>query len=191
MAAEKNPRQVAGFEMDRLTPFAAAQVYYDVIVLERQPEQRRLRVELTALPRAGVEPVLAQLRQQGLQPDALDVAGGRPGLNLLPPEQRVRRDYWGRRLRTAVMAATLLLVAAAMILPIWQQRLLVMGMMTKVGRLQQAANQALTLRDQLDRDPGGFPDAGAEETDPAAPGGFAAGADRDSPGRHLGGTRAD
>lgn len=151
LAAEKNPRQVAGFEMDRLTPFAAAQVYYDVIVLERQPEQRRLRVELTALPRAGVEPVLAQLRQRGLQPDALDVAGGRPGLNLLPPEQRVRRDYWGRRLRTAMMAATLLLVAAAMILPIWQQRLLVMGMMTKVGRLQQAANQALTLRDQLDR----------------------------------------
>ncbi len=151
LAAEKNPRQVAGFEMDRLTPFAAAQVYYDVTVLERQPEQRRLRVELTVLPRVGVDPVLAQLRQQGLQPDALDVAGGRPGLNLLPPEQRARRGFWERRLHAALMVVTLLLIAAAVILPIWQQRLLVIGVMNKVGQLRQAADQTLTLRNQLDQ----------------------------------------
>ncbi len=151
LAAEKNPRQVAGFEMDRLTPFAASQVYYDATVLERQPEQRRLKVELTALPRASVDPILVQLRQRGLQPDALDVTGGRPGLNLLPPEQRVRRDRWELRLRSMVIVAALLLVAAAAILPIWQQRQLAIGAMSKANRLQQAANQALALRDQLDR----------------------------------------
>ncbi|HRD65353.1 MAG TPA: PilN domain-containing protein [Candidatus Competibacter sp.] len=150
-ATEKNLRQVAGFEMDRLTPFAAAQVYYDATVLERQPEQRRLRVELVAVPRSGVEPVLAQLRQRDLQPDALEVAGGRPGLNLLPPEQRGHRDLWVRRLRGVLIVATLLLVAVAAILPIWQQRALVLGTMAKASRLQQAANQALALRDQLDR----------------------------------------
>lgn len=151
LAAEKNPRQVAGFEMDRLTPFSAGQVFYDTAVLERQPEQRRLKVELIALPRAGVEPVLAQLRQWGLQPDALGVTGGRPDLNLLPPEQRVRRDHWGRRFRSMVIAVTLLLVAAAAVLPIWQQRQLAIGAMSKANRLQPAANQALTLREQLDR----------------------------------------
>jgi general secretion pathway protein L len=151
LAAEKNPRQVAGFEMDRLTPFAAAQVYYDVIVLERQPEQRRLRVELTALPRAVVDPVLVQLRQQGLPPDVLDVASGRPNLNLLPPEQRPHRDLWGQRLRAAAIITSLLLVAAAVTLPIWQQRALVIGVMAKVGQVQKTANQASTLRDQLDK----------------------------------------
>jgi len=151
LAAERNPRQVAGFEMDRLTPFAAAQVYYDVIVLERQPEQRRLRVELTALPRAVVDPVLVQLRQQGLPPDVLDVASGRPNLNLLPPEQRPHRDLWGQRLRAAAIITSLLLVAAAVTLPIWQQRALVIGVMAKVGQVQKTANQALTLRDQLDK----------------------------------------
>ena len=125
-ATEKNLRQVAGFEMDRLTPFAAAQVYYDATVL-------------------------AQLRQRDLQPDALEVAGGRPGLNLLPPEQRGHRDLWVRRLRGVLIVATLLLVAVAAILPIWQQRALVLGTMAKASRLQQAANQALALRDQLDR----------------------------------------
>lgn len=151
LAAEKNPRQVAGFEMDRLTPFAASQVYYDATVLERQPEQRRLKVELTALPRASVDPILVQLRQRGLQPDALDVTGSRSSLNLLPPEQRVRRDHWERRFRSMAIVAALLLVAAAASLPIWQQRQLAIGAMSKANRLQQAANQALTLRDQLDR----------------------------------------
>lgn len=150
-AAEKNLRQVAGFEMDRLTPFTAAQVYYDVAVLERQTEQRRLRVELTALPRTVVDPVLTQLRQRELSPDVLDVAGGRPGLNLLPLEQRVRRGLWGQRLRAAVIGFSLLLVAAAAILPIWQQRQLLLATMTKVSQLQHTANETLSLRDQLDQ----------------------------------------
>jgi general secretion pathway protein L len=151
LAAEKNLRQVAGFEMDRLTPFTASQVYYNVIVLERQSEQRRLRVELTALPRTVVDPVLAQLRQRELSPDVLDVIGGRPGLNLLPPEQRVRRGLWGQRLRAAVIGVSLLLVAAAAILPIWQQRQILLETMAKVSQLQQTANQTLSLRDQLDQ----------------------------------------
>jgi len=167
LAAAKNPRQVAGFEMDRLTPFPASQVYYGVTLLEHQPEQRRLRIELTVLPRADVDPVLAELQdpvlaelqQRGLRPDALDVTGAPPDLNLLPPEQRVRRGVWEKRLRTALILVVLSLVGAAAILPIWQQRLLLIGVqrllligvITKADRLQQAANQALTLRDQLDR----------------------------------------
>ncbi|MBK8897664.1 MAG: PilN domain-containing protein [Candidatus Competibacteraceae bacterium] len=151
LAAEKNLRQVAGFEMDRLTPFTAAQVCYDVAVLERQPEQRRLQVELTALPQLTVEPFLTPLRQRGLPPDVIDVAGGRPDLNLLPLEQRVRRGFWERRLWAVLMATALLLVAAAAILPIWQQRALLIATMVKADQLQPAANQALALRDQLDR----------------------------------------
>lgn len=151
LAAEKNLRQVAGFEMDRLTPFTAAQVYYDATVLERQPESRRLRVELTVLPRAVVDPVLTQLRQQGLPPDALEVAGGRPHLNLLSPEQRPARGLWSQRWRAAVMIVSLSLVAAAVALPIWQQRALLLEAIAKVNQAKKTAHQALTLRDQLDK----------------------------------------
>lgn len=151
LAAEKNLRQVVGFEMDRLTPFTAAQVYYDATVLERQSESRHLRIELTALPRAAVEPVLLQLRQLGLPPDALEVTGGRAHLNLLPTEQRPQRGLWGQRLRTTLALVSLALVAAAVALPIWQQRALAIGTIAKVDRVQKLANQALTLRDQLDK----------------------------------------
>ncbi|MBK8182869.1 MAG: PilN domain-containing protein [Candidatus Competibacteraceae bacterium] len=151
LAAEKNLRQVAGFEMDRLTPFTAAQVYYDVSVVERQPADRRLHVKLTALPRVGVDPILTQLQQRGLQLDTLDVVGGAPDLNLLPVEQRKRRGVWEQRLLGVLIIAALLLVATAAILPIWQQRMLVIETMAKVNRLQQGANQVLNLREQLDR----------------------------------------
>lgn len=151
LAAEKNTRQVVGFDMDRLTPFPAAQVYYDVVVLGRQAELRRLQVELTALPRAGVEPLLAQMQHQGLQADVLDVTEGRPGLNLLPLEQRARGDLRGRRRRVTVVTVSLLLVAMAMLLPIWQQRALLLDTVDQLTRVQRTAQQALTLRDQLDR----------------------------------------
>jgi general secretion pathway protein L len=98
-----------------------------------------------------VDPLLAQLRQQGLLPDVLDVGGGRSSLNLLPPEQRPRRGLWGQRWRAAVIIISLLLVAAAIALPIWQQRMLVMEAIARVDQAQKAANQALTLREQLDK----------------------------------------
>ncbi|MDG4555301.1 MAG: PilN domain-containing protein [Candidatus Competibacter sp.] len=152
LAAEKNLRQVAGFEMDRLTPFSVDQVYYHARVLQRQPEQRRLRIGLTVLPRVAVEPILSRLRQQGLSPDVLDVMGaGGSDLNLLPPEQRVRRGLWGQRLRAMAIAVSLLLVAVASVLPIWQQRSLLLEAIAKSDRIHAAANQSLTLRDQLDR----------------------------------------
>lgn len=151
LAAEKNLRQVAGFDMDRLTPFSADQVYYQVRLLRRQPEQRRLSVELTMLPRSTVDPALLHLQQRGLSPDVLHVAGTDASLNLLPPEQRVRRGLWEQRLRMTVIVVSLSLVLVAALLPIWRQRALLLETMTKTRRLQEAANQALTLRDQLDQ----------------------------------------
>lgn len=152
LAAEKNLRQVAGFEMDRLTPFTAAQVYYDVVVLERLPEQRRLRVELIALPRTYVDPPLHDMVQYGLHPDSLQVTDDNSEHNLLPPDQRrPQHGLQEKRMRIAVMIAALFLLAVAAVLPIWQQRQLVIEMMGKTQQLQQPANQALALRDQLDQ----------------------------------------
>ena len=151
LVAEKNLRQVAGFELDRLTPFTVAQVYYDVVVLERRPDQRRLRVELTALPRSGVEPVLIQLQQRGLAADVLDVVGGRPELNLLPPGQRPHRGLWRKRLQMLTMVISLALVAVAVVLPIWQQHRLVIQTTARINQAQQTANQALNLRERLDQ----------------------------------------
>jgi general secretion pathway protein L len=75
-AAEENLRQVLAFEMDRLTPFPADAVHYDVHVIERNLENRRIRVELMVLPRAAVDPTVQLLRRLGLEPDAVALPRG-------------------------------------------------------------------------------------------------------------------
>lgn len=49
------------------------------------------------------------------------------------------------------MLISLLLIAAAVILPIWQQRALVIRVIAKTAQIQKSASQTLPLRDQLDQ----------------------------------------
>ncbi len=151
MAAAANLRQVLGYEMDRLTPFNASELYYDALIVERHPEQRRIRVELSALPRPEVDAVLATLAALGVAPDVVEVAGSRPGINLLPNEKRPRRGIWPRRLRNVLIAVSLSLALAAAVLPLWQYRTLVIGLQKQVDALQRESGHVLTLREQLEK----------------------------------------
>ncbi|HAS52555.1 MAG TPA: hypothetical protein DCS21_12770 [Gammaproteobacteria bacterium] len=151
MAAAANLRQVLGYEMDRLTPFSASQLYYDALIVERHPEQRRIRVELSALPRSEVDTALGNLAALGVAPDVVEVTGSRPGLNLLPNEKRPRRRVWPRRLRNALIAVSLSLALAATVLPLWQYRMLVIGLQKQVDVLQRESGQVLNLREQLEK----------------------------------------
>ena len=151
MAATANLRQVLGYEMDRLTPFNASQLYYDALIVERHPEQRRIRVELSALPRPEVDAVLGNLAALGVAPDVVEVTGSRPGINLLPNEKRPRRGIWPRRLRNALITVSLSLALAATVLPLWQYRTLVIGLQKQVDVLQRESGHVLNLREQLEK----------------------------------------
>lgn len=116
-AAEENLLQVLGFEMDRQTPFTAAQVYYDARVRSRDAAAKTVQVELALVPRAVIEPELAALANAGLALDAVDgtnVDGTRLGFNLLPADRRARRaDFW-LRLDLALGAVVVLLLGVVM-----------------------------------------------------------------------------
>jgi len=116
-AAEENLLQVLGFEMDRQTPFTAAQVFYDARVLARDAVAKQVRVELAVVPRAAIEPDLAALANAGLALDAVDgtdASGTRLGFNLLPLERRARRaDPW-LRLGLALAAVVVVLLGVVM-----------------------------------------------------------------------------
>ncbi len=109
-AAEENLREVVAFEMDRLTPFAADAVHYDVHVIDRDPESRRIRAELMVLPRATVDPRVEALRGFGLEPEAVALprrgTGGMAWRVPLATNGTNGRKFVGRN-------ATLLLVLAA------------------------------------------------------------------------------
>jgi len=101
---------VLAFEIERQTPFAAADVVHDGRLLGVR-EDGQLQVELVVAPRRALDAQTAQLGAMAGTLSGVDLldAEGRPlGVNLLPPAQRVqRRNPW--RLWNLVLGAVALL----------------------------------------------------------------------------------
>jgi general secretion pathway protein L len=116
-AAADRLRDVLAFEIDRQTPFAAADVDYDARLLERRGDQ--LDVELVVVPRAALEAELQALGPLAGTLAGVDVADGSGGtleVNLLATTRHARREDPWRRWNLVFAAAALLALAAGL----WQ-----------------------------------------------------------------------
>jgi general secretion pathway protein L len=151
LAARDNLLQVVGFEMDRQTPFSLAQVYYAARELPAPAAVGRIQVELVAVLRATLDPLLGRLRAQGIAIDAVDVAeaGDCLGINLLPSEQAPRRMHPRRRLNLALAAACVLLLLLACGEWLHNRQMALEQMQTEVEGMRGEAQQVATLRQQL------------------------------------------
>lgn len=150
LAAERNLRQVITYELDRLTPFPAEMIHFDARVLDHQPDRRSLQVRFALVLRSVLDPLLDRLRKQGLAPQRVTLAGDGSGIDLLPPGRRARRRSRKGYLQNALLIAVLLTLSAALILPLWQQRQLVLELIPEVEQAQREAQQVLVLREQRD-----------------------------------------
>lgn len=72
LAAERDVDRVIGFEMDRLTPFTAADVVWQAVVMRRDQAQRQLLLRLSLVPRRALQPCLDLLVRAGLSPTLLE-----------------------------------------------------------------------------------------------------------------------
>lgn len=150
LAAENNLNQVVGFELDRLTPFNADKVFYDARLLQRQVEARTLQARIGVILRASLAPLLTQLQNAGLMPDRVEVEGDDSGLNLLPTSFKRRRLHSGQRQRRVLWALIILTLCAIAIIPLWQQRSIVVALLPKVDAAQREAQRVIELRERLD-----------------------------------------
>lgn len=150
LVAESRLQQVVGFEMDRITPFARDQIYYDVRVLDRQPSARRIRVRVNVVLRTFLDPLLERLREMGLPSDRVGVVGEADEVDLLPPERRPRERPLVRRLQWTLAVMALVLSAMAAALPLWQQRSLVQDLMRQETAARRQAESVVALRERLD-----------------------------------------
>jgi general secretion pathway protein L len=143
-AAEENLRQVLWFEMDRQTPFRPEAVYFDYRLIQRQPGQGSLRVDLAVAPRTAVDPLLAMLDRMGLSVQRMPPLAGE-GMNLLPAEQRRRPVDWRGWTRRGLAGMAVALLLAVVALPLYQdhQRLTRLEQAVSVARSEALAVQRL------------------------------------------------
>ena len=154
-AAADRLREVVGFEIDRQTPFTAAQVHYDVRLLDRYGD--RIEVELVAVPRAALDRALEQLGPVSATlagADVIDGDGEPLGVNLLPAVARSRREDPMRRWNALLVAAALLALVAAGWQSLHNRRaaadVLARSIDSRIGEARRAAAQRQQLADLVE-----------------------------------------
>jgi general secretion pathway protein L len=150
LAAKDDLDQMLRFEMDRLTPFRADEVYFAHRVLGSDARNRRLSVELQLAPKREIERVLEAARSFGIVPSRIELAGGAENagrLNLLPGESGYS-TLEGRLSRVLALLALLLAVSAVAI-PLQRQRATVAKLQAEVTAARAEAEESLALRDRL------------------------------------------
>ncbi|HEX5304872.1 MAG TPA: PilN domain-containing protein [Dyella sp.] len=152
LAARDNLAQVAGFEIDRQTPFRAEQVVMDVRELDQPAGEGRFAAELIVLPRAALDPLLERLAALRIRVDAVDLLsadGHRVGANLLAPALRPRRSDPRRRLNLALGVTSVVLVLLALGQWLHNRQLALDAMQAQVDAMRGEAQQVAALRQQL------------------------------------------
>ncbi len=152
LAAESNLRQALAFEMDRHTPFRAADVHFDYRVVHRDRERGQLRIELVVAPRGPMDQQVDAVTARGLAPGGVDVAlDGRPaGLNLLPPERRHRVINRRTRMNLLLGAVAVLVLALVMAQSLWLRQAQVESLELAIEDVAVEARRVQNIRTQIE-----------------------------------------
>jgi general secretion pathway protein L len=154
-ATEENLPQVLAFEMDRLSPFAAAEVYFDQRVVSRDAATGQIVAELAIARREAVDARMRELRALGLSVQGValrDDARRAEPFDLLPSEQRGERETPRERLvRNVLIGAVALLFLAVLVFPIWKKREAVLAMLPVVEKAAGEARATDAVVRELER----------------------------------------
>ena len=154
-ATEENLAQVLAFEMDRLSPFKADEMYFDQRVVSRDAAAAQIVVELAMARRELVDARVAALRELGVsvQGVALREDARQAGaFDLLPSEQRGERETPRERLvRNVLLGGVALLFVAALAFPVWSKREAVKAMLPVVEKARVDAQATDAVVRELER----------------------------------------
>jgi general secretion pathway protein L len=153
-ATEENLHAVIGFEMDRLTPYRAEDVFFAAELAERLPEEEKIRVRLRIVPRAQVQRPLEALQAAGIVADGLHHFdhGGRSLIILFDPgtptsAERSKAKQWNMALTTLCVV----LLIAAVAVPIARNKTLLAAIEAREAAARKEAMAAVAIRDELQR----------------------------------------
>ncbi len=152
-AVEEELNQTLAFELDRYTPFRPEQVYFDAVVVGRDPARKLLRVDWVAALKSVVDGAVKQVEAWGAVPVA--VVPGPPAaaptrLNLLPGVRRTLPLQWRRWQVWAPLALVVVFALTASGVPLLQKREYAIALGAQTAVAEQRALAADALRQQLE-----------------------------------------
>jgi general secretion pathway protein L len=155
LAVQDRLQQVLGYELDRLTPLKASELYYDFRVKQKNLSAGTCTVELAAAPRMRVDPMLAEAKRRNinitrmlLSPSDVDTS-----LDLFKIAHATADD--GNKPRSWITPALIGLCAALVImlvaLPLWQMRQYIVALQPIEAVAKTDAEVASVVQRQLEK----------------------------------------
>ncbi|MBK1694764.1 hypothetical protein CKO09_08440 [Chromatium weissei] len=149
---QSNLPQVMRHELDRLSPFQPNDVIFDYVLLpSTTPQPSRITLVLALCRRDRVTDWLTRFNRAGTPIECIDWRGAWTGANLLPSEQRPPPRGRQLNMTHGLLIATLLLVAATLITPIWQKNRHVEALNSELRRMRTQAIAVDEVRQALER----------------------------------------
>jgi general secretion pathway protein L len=148
LAAEWTIERVLLHEIERVTPFATADLFWTWSVERRNDALGRLQVCLSLVPKASVSAAIAAMRQAGAPLSVLEaeLPGGVP--RRMPLREAGPRSWGGRRFALACsLCATLAVIAVA--IPFVDQSLAAQRYEDRLTYLRPGMRQVETLRQRI------------------------------------------
>ncbi len=146
-----NLRQVVRYELDRLTPFVAKDVYFDARVVGAVARGTKLDVEVAVLRRDAAADWLERLREARSPAARLAWVGAWPGANLLPREERPKPKRLGSLVTQLLWILVLASVVGSLVTPLWQKQRALEVLDAELRRVRADAVEVEQVREALER----------------------------------------
>jgi len=152
VSARQHLEGLLGFEMDRETPYARDEVYWDYAIRRQDRANNRLDVDLVIVPRSMVDPLTEAARRAGFDFNGIEVAAGVNQTTLIRLGER-RRWQWLRSQKplAAMAAAACVLAVGTIAVPFIRQQNAIADADAAVVALTDEAHEAAKLRQAVDQ----------------------------------------
>lgn len=152
LAASNNLKEILGFEMDRLTPFKAEQVYFDWEIKNKDAQQQKINLKLYVVPRNSLDRLMKKLKSLGITPRVITAGDNilNPGINFTPDSYGLihAKNYSLKDMGLPVMAV--LMFIAMLYVPVIYQNARLNSLESKVQNLREQAMDNQTLVSERD-----------------------------------------
>jgi general secretion pathway protein L len=138
--------------MDRETPFTADELYWNHRIIGADRQNGRLSARLSLIPKANLDPLLADLAAVGIRPKRVEITGGPDEGTYLPLNgDGTHSQRSSHRLLWPATACCAALAVATVVIPFVRQELALASLNREIGAAKAAAAEADSLRQEIDR----------------------------------------